>query len=135
MIDSSCVDVLVVEDDDGIRGMLVQFLEDEGFSVAQTANGQHALSYLRHHPAPKAILFDLMMPLTDGWSFGLELKNDAAWVGIPRAVLTAVRLGEIELTVLGASGYFQKPFEPNAVAHWLRQHTSRPEGSARKIES
>jgi CheY-like chemotaxis protein len=84
--------ILVVDDDDDIRGALRDTLTDEGFRVAEAANGRLALEALRAMPSePCLVLLDLMMPVMDGWQFLAARKDDARLAAIPIAVVSAAR--------------------------------------------
>ncbi|MEJ7732242.1 MAG: response regulator [Polyangiaceae bacterium] len=64
-------EILVVDDDAGIRRALVEVLRDEGYRVTLAENGHRALQILalRRDDPPSLILLDLMMPVMDGGSF------------------------------------------------------------------
>lgn len=99
--------VLLVEDDDDIRGDLGALLEEEGFDVLTAAHGGEALSVLRGGARPDVILLDLMMPTMDGWTFRAEQLADASLSAIPVLLLTAAAADETR--TLGAQGCIQKP--------------------------
>jgi CheY-like chemotaxis protein len=63
--------VLVVDDDEWLRLMLVSALEDEGYEVREAHDGEAALSAARGWH-PDAILLDLMMAGMDGAAFAAE---------------------------------------------------------------
>jgi CheY-like chemotaxis protein len=71
--------VLVVDDDTGIRDLLEGLLEEEGYSVATARNGREALATLRERAGlgPHVILLDLMMPILDGYGVMEVLAADA----------------------------------------------------------
>jgi signal transduction histidine kinase/DNA-binding response OmpR family regulator len=87
--------VLVVDDDEDLRGMLRRMLEKDGWRVAEAANGLEALRRVAEQ-APKIILLDLMMPELDGFGFVRELRKDPDWRNIPVIVLSALTLGDEE---------------------------------------
>ena len=62
-------EILLVEDDRGIRTSLQEILEDEGYAVATAENGRVALEALRAGASPDLIVLDLRMPVMDGWQF------------------------------------------------------------------
>ncbi len=70
--------VLVVDDDTGIRSLLEGLLEEEGYNVAAARNGQEALELLRTRKGlgPHVILLDLMMPILDGYKVLEALATD-----------------------------------------------------------
>ena len=88
--------VLVVEDDADTRDMMRHTIEKVGLAVAETANGRHALSWLRENAPPAAILLDLMMPEMDGFEFLDAISARAEWREIPVIVVTAKQLAAAE---------------------------------------
>jgi two-component system chemotaxis response regulator CheY len=81
--------ILVVEDDEGIREFLQIVLEMEGFAVLLASNGKEALEILSQGVNPCLIILDLMMPVMDGWQFNKERIKTEAWANIPVVVFTA----------------------------------------------
>ena len=80
--------VLVVEDDDDTREMMVRTLANDGWTVREAANGRVALDRVQE-AVPELILLDLMMPEMDGFEFIAHLRENEAWHSIPVVVLTA----------------------------------------------
>jgi signal transduction histidine kinase/CheY-like chemotaxis protein len=80
--------VLVVEDDDDTREMMVRTLANDGWTTHEAANGRVALERVRQ-AVPDLILLDLMMPEMDGFEFISHLRENEAWAAIPVVVLTA----------------------------------------------
>src|SRR5919204_240296 len=60
--------VLVVEDEDAIREVMADVLEDRGFRVVSASNGAEALKCLEVW-RPDAVVLDLLMPVMHGWAF------------------------------------------------------------------
>ena len=82
--------ILIVDDDDDIRELLAEVLEDEGYRVATARNGLDALTQLRAGGArPSMILLDLMMPVMNGFQFLEAFRRDPALSPIPIAVVSA----------------------------------------------
>src|SRR5512132_2003754 len=61
--------VMVVEDDEPLRTVLCEVLEDHGFRAVPASNGLHALAQLQTLERPDLIILDLMMPVMNGWVF------------------------------------------------------------------
>jgi len=80
--------VMVVEDEEFFRKMMVHVLELEGWRVFQAENGQVALEHL-DDKKPDLILLDLLMPVMDGFEFLVELRKQEKWRFLPVVVLTA----------------------------------------------
>lgn len=108
--------VLVVEDEDLIRDMLVLALEEEGYQVTATEDGQTALNYLSGSESPIAefnfdlILLDIMLPKVNG----LDLCRLLRHKGNPVPILILSAKGSETDRVLGlevgADDYVTKPF-------------------------
>jgi hypothetical protein len=84
-------EVLVVEDDEATRQMMVRTLESDGWGVRQSTNGRRALQAV-DEAAPSLVLLDLMMPEMDGFEFLSELRTDPDYPELPVVVVTAKNL-------------------------------------------
>ena len=80
--------VLIVEDDVAIRESLRDLLDDEGYAVAEAANGAEALALLEKQ-RPELILLDLWMPVMTGGQLYERIRERADWAKIPIVVVTA----------------------------------------------
>ena len=60
--------VLIVDDDPGIRGVLTDLLEDEGYATVVAVHGGEALEVLSRMVVD-VVLLDMRMPVMDGWEF------------------------------------------------------------------
>src|SRR5580692_3619591 len=90
MLEGASKLILVVEDDEVIRGTIMEILEEEGYSSMGAQNGKEALTMLAAaKKLPGLILLDLMMPVMDGWSFRDEQKKNRFFSEIPVVVVTA----------------------------------------------
>lgn len=103
--------ILIVEDEEDIRELLVFNLQREGYTTLQAADGMQGLELARLKQ-PQMILLDLMLPGMDGFTVCKELERDPKTAPIPIIMLTA-RGEEIDRIVgleLGADDYVVKPF-------------------------
>jgi CheY-like chemotaxis protein len=108
--------VLVVDDDDDIRGVMREFLASEGYSSVGVANGKLALDWLRSSPdLPDLILLDLMMPDMGGLEFLGSIDEERAYRLIPVAIMSADpsvrRALENRETRFGPSFLLPKPID------------------------
>ena len=110
-ISSSKPGILVVDDDDGIRGMVAFYLDRHGYTVWQAANGQEAVEvYQQHRDAIAVVLLDVRMPGLDGPQALQALRV------INPEIRCCFMTGESgpytleELYRLGAIRVFRKPF-------------------------
>jgi two-component system OmpR family response regulator len=102
--------VLVVDDDDSIRGTLAEAFELEGYQVVCAANGAEALDSVRQGP-PHAIVLDLMMSVMNGWEFLERCRADALCRDTPVVVMSAYRKLPEQAASLGVRGCIAKPFD------------------------
>jgi DNA-binding response OmpR family regulator len=101
--------ILVVEDDDDIRHLLADALQEAGFAVATALDGFDALDQIDQHP-PDAILLDLMMPVMDGWSFLQSFRAMPGAGAIPVGLLSAAPLLCKTADAWGVQVAIGKPF-------------------------
>ena len=101
--------VLVVDDEMGIRELLSEILTDEGYDVALAENAEVAREY-RLHNRPDLVLLDIWMPDMDGISL---LK---AWLASGELTMPVVMMSghgtidtAVEATRIGAVGFLEKP--------------------------
>ena len=102
--------LLLAEDDEFSRDMLVRRLERQGFEMIAAADGREAILAARQH-RPDLIIMDLDMPILDGRSAMRALKSDPHTFKIPIIVLTAHAdpADVAEAASHGCAGYETKP--------------------------
>ena len=101
--------ILIVDDDDAIRGLLCTILSRRGFTVDTARNGNEALARLRTCTYA-AMLLDLMMPVKSGYDVLDELKNSEAARRPIVFVLTAGSpVRDLDPEVV--AGSIRKPFD------------------------
>lgn len=102
--------LLLAEDDEFSRDMLVRRLERQGFEMIAAADGREAILAARQHH-PDLIIMDLDMPILDGRSAMRALKSDPHTFKIPIIVLTAhAEPSDVaEAVSHGCAGYETKP--------------------------
>lgn len=117
----SKVNILVVEDEDAIRDMLIMILQQAGFITTEATNVSDAQSAL-HKNLPDLILLDWMLPNVSGVEWMRRLKKEAQYQELPVILLTA--RGEEEDKVkgleVGADDYITKPFSPKELTARIR---------------
>ena len=108
--------VLVVEDDQDIRRLIVHHLAREGFRPTEATGGEAGLHVARSGGVD-LILLDLMLPGISGMEICRLLKADADTAGIPVIMVTA-KGSEAEIVAgleTGADDYLVKPFSPKVL--------------------
>lgn len=103
--------VLVVEDVDFNRELIVQLLEDK-YEVIEAVNGHQGVE-LAERERPELILMDLSLPVMDGWEATRRLKANADLRAIPIIALTAHAMkGDKEKALAaGCDDYLVKPLD------------------------
>ena len=84
----SIVTLLLVEDNEVNRDMLVRRLERTGYQILTAGDGETALSIMRQ-ASPQVVLMDMNLPIKDGWTASREAQLDPHLQAIPIIALTA----------------------------------------------
>ncbi len=103
------VDILIVEDNNELCGLLCEFLRAEGYVVSSADTGEKALSLYEKYGA-RLVLLDINLPGMDGFAV---CKRIRAKENTPIIILTARSDKEDKLNgiVLGADDYIEKPYD------------------------
>ena len=123
--------ILLIEDDEALRAVLIPVLEKAGFGCDEAADGASGLALLLQNPYDAAVV-DRMLPALSG----LELVRAARGKGCAVPVLMLTALGRVEDRVeglgAGADDYLVKPFDNRELIARLQALGRRP---ARTLES
>ena len=106
--------VLLVEDNEMNRDMLLRRLERKGFEVVIAVDGQAGVD-MASSTSPDLILMELSLPVMDGWEATRRLKADPATQRIPVIALTAHAMSgdEVKAREAGCDDYDTKPINLN----------------------
>ena len=117
--------ILLIEDDEALRTVLIPVLEKAGFGCDSAADGANGLALLLQNPYDAAVV-DRMLPALSG----LELVRAARQKGCAVPVLMLTALGRVEDRVeglgAGADDYLVKPFDNRELIARLRALGRRP---------
>ena len=118
--------ILLVEDEDTLRRVVRDLLEQEGYAVCEARDGSEALEQVDQH-APDLVLLDLNLPTVDGYTVLAQLRSRPATRDLPIIVLSARGDEENEVRVLrlGATDFLTKPFRPRALTARLETALGR----------
>lgn len=129
--------ILIVDDDEKLRTLLKEYLEDYEFEVQLMEDGTHVLEKIQIEP-PDMVILDIMLPGKNGLDILKEIRSKHA---VPVVMLTAKgedtdRIVGLEL---GADDYMPKPFNPRELlarikAIWRRTGLNEP-GSTDQADS
>jgi two-component system response regulator AtoC len=106
--------ILVVDDEENIRELLRESLEDEGYRVNVAKNGQEAVEKVRALN-PDTVLMDVKMPIMSGMDAFLKIKESQP--DLPVIFLTAFGSSDLAISAMksGAYDYLTKPFDIDEV--------------------
>lgn len=129
LADRSKATILWVEDEQDLREVLAEELQDAGYSVVQALNGQDALNQLRHC-RPDLILCDIAMPVMDGYQLLRVIRETMADLSDVPFVFLSAQDASGQITqgkYAGADDYLVKPINFDlmlaTIAARLRQIT------------
>ncbi len=102
--------ILIVDDQFGIRILLNEVLQKEGYDTFQAANGVQALEIVKEH-SPDLVLLDMKIPGMDG----IEILKRMKVIDEDIRVIIMTAYGELDMIQqamdLGALTHFAKPFD------------------------
>jgi two-component system cell cycle response regulator DivK len=114
--------ILIVEDTDLNRDLLVQLLEDD-YQIVTAEDGEAGIA-IAGQEHPDLILMDLSLPKIDGWQATRRIKADANLREVPIIALTAhAMLGDEEKArAAGCNDYLSKPIDEDQLFTMLRTY-------------
>ncbi|PFR91513.1 response regulator [Priestia megaterium] len=113
--------ILIVDDQYGIRILLTEVLQKEGYTTFQAANGFQAIDITKEQ-APDLVLLDMKIPGMDGIEILKRLKEHDETIKV--IIMTAY--GELDMIQeakdLGALTHFAKPFDIDEIRKVVREY-------------
>ena len=127
--------VLVVDDFDDNRTMYSEYLQFQGFRVAEAVNGEEAIARAREL-MPSLIVMDLSLPVMDGWEATRRLKADPK----TRSIVVVALTGHAEpahakkALDAGCDDFVAKPCLPDQLVATIRKHVDPEKGAAKRAK-
>ena len=114
--------ILIADDEDNIRGLVLMTLEDEGFELHQACDGNEALAKARELK-PDLVVLDVMMPGKVGYEVCEELKKDPDTKDVYIIFLSSRTSPSSELGAKNAGGdeWMYKPFDPGELRNRVKK--------------
>lgn len=102
-------DILIVEDNKELAGLLCDFLRAENYTVSVAETGEKALSLYEKYSA-RLVVLDIMLPGIDGFAVCRKIREDS---NTPILIVSAKTEKEDKLNglILGADDYIEKPYD------------------------
>jgi two-component system OmpR family response regulator len=119
--------ILVVEDEDILREVIIDYLHEDGYQVLEAADGEIALKLFQSNFVDLVIL-DIVLPKLDGWSVCRRIRKNSS---IPIIILTA-RADEDDSLLgyeLGADDYLIKPYNPRVLMVKVKRFLEKNSGA------
>src|SRR5258705_6252177 len=104
--------VLIVDDDQKVRELLTELIENEGYEVVSAADGGSGLELVNSF-APDVVISDVVMPVLDGIELCRKIKQEPRTADIPVLLISGLRNSaedSIEGLTAGADDYLDVPF-------------------------
>ncbi len=102
-------DILIVEDNRELAGLLRDFLKKEGYDVLIAGTGEAAIQLLNSQPV-RLVVLDIMLPGMDGFAVCAKIREKQ---DIPIIIVSAKSAKDDKLNglLLGADDYIEKPYD------------------------
>lgn len=106
--------LLLVDDEPGLREAVKDYLEDSGFKVQVASNARDGWELMQQN-TPDLLISDIMMPQVDGYQFLKQVREDPRFKRLPVVFLTAKGMtgDRIQGYQAGVDAYLPKPFDPD----------------------
>lgn len=115
--------ILIIEDNEQNMYLMTFLLEKNGYKVNQARTGKEGIR-LALEVQPDAILLDIQLPELDGYGVAKALRNNHALKQVPIIAVTSYAMvGDKEqILAAGATGYIEKPINPNTFIQQLQEY-------------
>ena len=117
--------VLIADDEDAIRMLVVRMLRRAGFEAFEAADGQYAIEQLDAGPSFDALVLDLMMPRVDGFGVVEHLIQTQPRMIEKVVVVTAFPRAAVQERLDAVCPILSKPFEATELVRLVRDCASR----------
>ena len=106
--------LLLVDDEPGLREAVKDYLQESGFTVQVASNANDGWELVQQN-TPDLVISDVMMPQRDGYQFLKQLREDPRFKALPVVFLTAkgMTTDRIQGYQAGVDAYLPKPFDPD----------------------
>ena len=127
--------LLLVDDEPGLREAVKDYLETSNFNVQVASNANDAWDWMQQN-TPDLVISDIMMPQVDGYQFLKQLRDDTRFKTLPVIFLTAKGMtgDRIQGYQAGVDAYLPKPFDPDELVAIVENSLARLAAKTTKSE-
>jgi len=117
--------IVLIDDDQVVRGMMAPYLRDHGWQVWEAGDGETGIDLTRQH-RPAAVICDLLLPRMNGFQVCAAIRKESSLqdtriVAMSGNVYHANQKSALEA---GADGFMPKPFSPSELVALLHRLTA-----------
>jgi two-component system cell cycle response regulator DivK len=115
--------ILVVEDQEDLRGVLRTLLTGSGYEMIEAADGEAGVATAKSE-LPDLILMDIQMPILDGYDATRQIKADPNLKSTPVIAVSsfAMKGDEEKARASGCDSYVTKPYSPMQLLRVIRDY-------------
>ncbi len=126
--------LLLVDDEPGLREAVKDYLQDSGFNVQVASNAREGWDLMQLN-IPDLVISDVMMPQVDGYQFLKQLRDDARFKTLPVVFLTAKGMtgDRIQGYQAGVDAYLPKPFDPDELVAIVENLLNRKAANTQSV--
>lgn len=127
--------LLLVDDEPGLREAVKDYLQESGFTVQVASNAREGWELLQQS-TPELVISDIMMPQVDGYQFLKQLREDPRFQALPVVFLTAKGMtsDRIQGYQAGVDAYLPKPFDPDELVAIVENLLSRRAAATQSLD-
>jgi len=113
--------ILIVEDQEDLRGVLRDLLSGSGYLIVEAADGQDGVNKAKSE-RPDLILMDIQLPVVDGYEATRQIKVDPSLARTPIIAVSsfAMKGDEEKARAAGCDHYVTKPYSPLQLLRTIR---------------
>jgi two-component system cell cycle response regulator DivK len=113
--------ILIVEDQEDLRGVLRDLLSGSGYAVIEATDGQDGVTKAKSE-RPDLILMDIQLPVLDGYEATRQIKADPTVAKTPIIAVSsfAMKGDEEKARAAGCDHYVTKPYSPLQLLRTMR---------------
>jgi CheY-like chemotaxis protein len=129
--------ILLVEDNDVNRELMIELLKDTGVEVHAAVDGKEAVTMITGGRTPYGlVLMDIQMPVMDGYEATRLIRSDSRFCRLPIIAMTAHALQEEQQNIIqaGLDAFISKPIDANTMLRVLRFYLCEQKSSGHLLE-